>query len=109
MASLSAIQTLWAPTPRACSQCLRRHVPSSAWLAQRRYLRRSHGPKYTAKLEAADAEWKERAEKIRSGQQPDLWDTFVVCGYVKDVVGYGQPSLEPSFFVYLSTITTGAC
>lgn len=46
-----------------------------------------YGPKYTAKIKAADQEWEERGVRIKEGLQPDLWDTFVKRGYIKDVAG----------------------
>ena len=46
-----------------------------------------YGPKYTAKINEADEEWKEKALKIKSGEAKAMWDVFEERGYVKDVAG----------------------
>lgn len=46
-----------------------------------------HGPKFTAKIDAADDEWKEKALKIKAGEVKAMWDVFEERGYVKDVAG----------------------
>ncbi|CAK7237527.1 tyrosyl-tRNA synthetase [Sporothrix bragantina] len=46
-----------------------------------------YGPKYTAKIDAANDEWKEKALKIEAGEVKPMWDIFEERGYVKDVAG----------------------
>ncbi len=71
---------------RVCLGCLRQSA-SSPFRLQRRSLKRSHGPKYQAKIDAALEEWKERAQNIQDGEKPNVWDMFEERGFVKDVVG----------------------
>ncbi|KAK3934063.1 mitochondrial tyrosine--tRNA ligase [Diplogelasinospora grovesii] len=44
-------------------------------------------PKYRAKVEAAEEEWRQRAERIQQGAEQNLWDIFEERGYVKDTAG----------------------
>ncbi|KAK4195833.1 tRNA synthetases class I-domain-containing protein [Triangularia verruculosa] len=60
--------------------------PTSTY-AQHRGKKTWHGPKYQAKIDQAQAEWEERAEKIRNGEMQSTWDMFVERGYVKDTAG----------------------
>ncbi|EPE06221.1 tyrosyl-trna synthetase [Ophiostoma piceae UAMH 11346] len=64
---------------------------SSPFQVQRRHMSGhsfgKYGPKYTAKIDAADKEWKEKGVRIKEGLEPNLWDTFEQRGYVKDVAG----------------------
>ncbi|CAK7226782.1 tyrosyl-tRNA synthetase [Sporothrix curviconia] len=46
-----------------------------------------YGPKYTAKIDEANEEWKEKALKIEAGEAKPMWDVFEERGYVKDVAG----------------------
>ena len=46
-----------------------------------------YGPKYTAKINEANDEWREKALKIESGEAQSMWDVFEERGYVKDVAG----------------------
>lgn len=46
-----------------------------------------YGPKYTAKIEAANDEWAEKGMRIKAGEQKAMWDIFEERGYVKDVAG----------------------
>ncbi|CAK7268691.1 tyrosyl-tRNA synthetase [Sporothrix epigloea] len=57
----------------------RRHMTGKAFA--------KYGPKYTAKIDEANDEWKEKALKIKSGEAKSMWDTFEERGYVKDVAG----------------------
>ncbi len=50
-------------------------------------LKTHHGPKYQAKLDAAQAEWDDRKALVEDGKLPHLWDVFEQRGYVKDVAG----------------------
>ncbi|VBB71668.1 Tyrosyl-tRNA synthetase mitochondrial precursor encoded by the yts1 gene [Podospora comata] len=55
--------------------------------AQQRGKKTWHGPKYQAKIDQAQADWEERAEKIKKGEIQHTWDMFVERGYVKDTAG----------------------
>lgn len=59
----------------------------SCFMLQRRGLRRSFGPKYTAKIEDAEARWQVRAEAIQKGEKQNTWNLFEERGYVKDTAG----------------------
>ncbi len=61
-----ARSTRWTER-RVCLDCLRQHVSATLSL-QRRSLKRFHGPKYQAKIDAALQEWKDRAQKIHDGE-----------------------------------------
>lgn len=59
----------------------------SCFIVQRRGLRRSFGPKYTAKINEADEKWQARADAIKKGGKQGTWDLFKERGYVKDTAG----------------------
>ncbi|KAJ4410013.1 tyrosyl-tRNA synthetase [Neurospora sp. IMI 360204] len=59
----------------------------SCFVLQRRGLRRSFGPKYTAKINEAEAKWQARAEAIKKGNKQNTWDFFEERGYIKDTAG----------------------
>lgn len=46
-----------------------------------------YGPKYQAKIDDANADWKERQRQIEAGRMTSMWDVFEERGYVKDVAG----------------------
>ena len=70
------MQTQTTPSP---FQVQRRHMSGHAF--------GKYGPKYTAKIDAADREWREKGVRIKEGLEPNLWDTFEERGFVKDVAG----------------------
>ncbi|KAK3309706.1 uncharacterized protein B0T15DRAFT_367087, partial [Chaetomium strumarium] len=66
----------------ACYRCLFGHARGVA-LVQRRGI----SQKYLQKKAEAEAQWKERAEWIKEGKLPNLWDMLEERGYVKDTAG----------------------
>ncbi|KAK1777306.1 tRNA synthetases class I-domain-containing protein [Copromyces sp. CBS 386.78] len=59
----------------------------SCFILQRRGLRRLFGPKYTAKIDDAEARWQARAEAIKKGERQNTWDLFEERGYIKQTAG----------------------
>lgn len=57
----------------------------------RHYESRGIATSFLEKTAAGEERWAERAEKIRTGELPHLWDILEERGYIKDVAGY-EPS-----------------
>lgn len=75
-------------------RCLRVAMGPRACLWQRQIRCKSYkegrGPKMQAKLDKAEREWQEQADKIKKGEAENLWDVLESRGFIKDVVGgYG--------------------
>ncbi|KJZ71624.1 hypothetical protein HIM_09018 [Hirsutella minnesotensis 3608] len=49
--------------------------------------RRGIATSYLVKVERGEREWKERAEKIKSGELPHIWDILEERGFIKDTAG----------------------
>ncbi|KAI0881301.1 uncharacterized protein GGS22DRAFT_172880 [Annulohypoxylon maeteangense] len=62
--------------------------------AGRRQQTRCISLKVLARREEAARRWDERAELIREGKLPHLWDTFKERGYVKDIAGTDEQISE---------------
>ncbi|KAI1109146.1 tRNA synthetase class I [Nemania sp. NC0429] len=75
--------SLWSPAPSGlCRSCLLRRLAVS-----RQQHRRPLHLSTIAKRKDAEEAWNRRAEEIKNGQVPHLWDTFKARGLVKDVAG----------------------
>ncbi|KAK7748289.1 tyrosyl-tRNA synthetase [Diatrype stigma] len=74
---------------RLCRQCLHRRAVTSRQ-PQRRFL----GLKVIEKRRLAQLEWSEKAQAIKYGTEPHLWDIFKERGYIKDVAGTEQQIRE---------------
>ncbi|KAJ3551725.1 hypothetical protein NPX13_g11295 [Xylaria arbuscula] len=64
-----------------CRTCLLRSI------AANRQHRRPLHLSTIAKREAAQEAWKQKAERIKNGEETNLWDSFKERGYVKDIAG----------------------
>ncbi|KAI1363889.1 tRNA synthetase class I [Xylaria arbuscula] len=64
-----------------CRTCLLRSI------AANRQHRRPLHLSTIAKREAAQEAWKLKAERIKNGEETNLWDSFKERGYVKDIAG----------------------
>ncbi|KAI1181842.1 tyrosyl-tRNA synthetase [Nemania serpens] len=74
---------LGSPAPtRLCRTCLLRRLA-----ANRQQHRRPIHLSTLAKRRAAEEAWQLRASKIKTGEEPHLWDMFKARGYVKDIAG----------------------
>ncbi|KAK5637219.1 hypothetical protein RRF57_012931 [Xylaria bambusicola] len=67
-----------------CRTCLLR--PIAAPHQHRRPLHLST----IAKRNAAQEAWDLKAERIKNGEEPNLWNIFKERGYIKDIAGYGR-------------------
>ncbi|KAI1324633.1 tRNA synthetase class I [Xylariaceae sp. FL0255] len=86
----STMALSYSSTSRLCRACLlksRSALPTSQ-------PRRSIGTRLIAKREEAARDWAERAEKIKNGEQENLWDHFKKRGYVKDTAGTDETIRE---------------
>ena len=92
MASTATTHGILRRGTRICPQCLARRAVEGI-LPQRRSLKTKFGLKYEAKVQAAQESWDDKAQKIKDGLAPNLWDVFEERGYVKDVVGLALPDL----------------
>ncbi|KAI0004040.1 hypothetical protein F4779DRAFT_600328 [Xylariaceae sp. FL0662B] len=84
-AATMSTSTLFPSSYNARSTLCRRCLLLS--LASRKPQRRSIGLKYLAKQDEAERHWLEKAELIKEGKEPHLWDMFKERGYVKDIAG----------------------
>ncbi|KAI0466218.1 tRNA synthetase class I [Xylaria cf. heliscus] len=65
-----------------CRTCLLRSMAAS-----RQQHRRAIHLSTLEKRRMAKEDWDLKAEKIRTGEEPNLWDSFKERGYVKDIAG----------------------
>ncbi|KAI8623215.1 tRNA synthetase class I [Xylariaceae sp. FL1651] len=64
-----------------CKTCLHRSIAAS------RQHRRPLHLSTIEKQRAAQEAWDLRAEKIKNGEEPHIWDSFKERGYIKDIAG----------------------
>ncbi|KAK6949569.1 hypothetical protein Daesc_009652 [Daldinia eschscholtzii] len=80
--SSSAILSAARGSPSTlCRRCLIRS------LAARRQQTRSIATTFLEKQEEARKIWEEKAEQIKAGKAPHIWDTFKERGFIKDIAG----------------------
>lgn len=75
---------LYRPGLSICGDCARR-LPRQ----QVRWV----GLRYLEKKRLADEKWKDRAQKVDSGEIQNTWDLLNERGFVKDVAGYDRIQL----------------
>ncbi len=108
--SLPRLLPRWTPSgPPFCRRCarqllLQRQHPrpspqtTSPQTAQQRSVTgkafAKYGPKYQAKIDEAEDEWRERALSIEAGETKAMWDIFEERGYVKDVAGGSREEIR---------------
>ncbi|KAI0870446.1 tRNA synthetase class I [Hypoxylon argillaceum] len=80
--STQALRPVSSAAPKTlCRACLIRSITANR--QQRRPIHLST----LAKRKEADDYWAARAERIKQGEEPNLWDIFKERGYVKDIAG----------------------
>lgn len=85
--STQALRPVSSAAPKTlCRACLIRSITANR--QQRRPIHLST----LAKRKEADDYWAARAERIKQGEEPNLWDIFKERGYVKDIAGYDPAS-----------------
>ncbi|KAI2628087.1 hypothetical protein GGS26DRAFT_582934 [Hypomontagnella submonticulosa] len=80
--------TIYGAPSTLCRRCLLRSL--AARRPQSRYVSESH----RKKQDEAKQIWEEKAELIKEGKAPHLWDTFKERGYVKDIAGTDEQIRE---------------
>ncbi|KAI0505647.1 tRNA synthetase class I [Xylaria bambusicola] len=84
-----ALQTASSLSRRnLCRTCLLRSIA-----APRQHRRPLH-LSTIAKRDAAQEAWDQRAERIKNGEEPNLWTSFKERGYVKDIAGTDEQISE---------------
>ncbi|KAI1378876.1 hypothetical protein F4677DRAFT_412285 [Hypoxylon crocopeplum] len=77
-----------APSSTLCRRCIIRSI--AARRPQIRFISRT----FLKKQDQAKQEWEQKAELIKEGKEPHLWDMFKDRGYVKDLAGTDEQIRE---------------
>ncbi|OAA62779.1 tyrosyl-tRNA synthetase [Niveomyces insectorum RCEF 264] len=86
--SLPVVARAWPPPgAQICRRCAKQLLqrPQRRTVAGKAFAK--YGPKYQAKIDQADEEWRQKARRIESGEAQSTWDMLEERGYVKDVAG----------------------
>ncbi|KAI1207056.1 uncharacterized protein F4807DRAFT_436892 [Annulohypoxylon truncatum] len=73
--------SMYGTSSTLCRRCLLQSF------AARRHQARHISTSFLQKQAEAEAQWAERAQSIKEGKIPHLWDTLKERGYVKDIAG----------------------
>ncbi|KAI0384233.1 hypothetical protein F5Y04DRAFT_238720 [Hypomontagnella monticulosa] len=88
MISRTPFPTIYGAPSTLCRRCLLRSLAAKP--PQKRYVSSS----FLQKQEEAKQMWEEKAELIKEGKEPHLWDTFKERGLVKDIAGTDEQIRE---------------
>lgn len=71
----------------ACARCSTR---DTIWSLASLHRARGIAQSYLRKVSEGEDRWKQRADKIQSGEISHVWDVLEERGFVKDVAGYAS-------------------
>jgi len=85
LAAMSFLRQLPRARSYVCHQCARRQRPSLDLVRNKSNSKSGKAQENAAEMAAA---WKEKAARIRMGNQKSMLDTLEERGFIKDIAGY---------------------